>query len=161
MPPPDFKSKKPDEAKQIDSASNKTDKKSSKTNEVEEDEDDLQDYNMPLPRYFADLYEEFGDLKRFDLKDVIYDKKIQELFMEEVREQIESSEMLSAMNKKEVWKSVKETKFPIIMGIMNLYDASIDFACGSVAGGFIQAAKMLINIEVTKIGLKQGSNRVR
>jgi len=31
---------------------------------------------MPLPHYFAELYNEFEELKRFDLEDVIYDRKM-------------------------------------------------------------------------------------
>ena len=48
----------------------------------------VEDEKMPLPRYFQNLYEEFGELDQFDLKDVIYDKKTQQLFMEEVRKQL-------------------------------------------------------------------------
>jgi hypothetical protein len=29
---------------------------------------------MPLPKYFEDLFDEFGTLEKFDLKQVIYDK---------------------------------------------------------------------------------------
>jgi hypothetical protein len=32
---------------------------------------------MPLPNYFQDLFNKFPELKQFDLKDVIYDRKIQ------------------------------------------------------------------------------------
>jgi hypothetical protein len=43
---------------------------------------------MPLPQYFQNLYEEFGELEQFDLKNVIYDQKTQDAFMAEVRKQI-------------------------------------------------------------------------
>ena len=55
---------------------------------------------MPLPQYFEELYNEFEELRRFDLQDVIYDKKMQELFMEEVREQIERKEALTPLKKR-------------------------------------------------------------
>ena len=32
------------------------------------------DAPLPLPKYFAELYNEFEELRRFDLKDVIYDR---------------------------------------------------------------------------------------
>lgn len=45
---------------------------------------------MPLPKYFQDLYAEFGTLKDFDLKEVIYEPKEQERFMARVRKEIEN-----------------------------------------------------------------------
>ena len=44
---------------------------------------------MPLPKYFQELYEEFGELKDFDLKEVIYNKNTQEKFLKQVRLNIE------------------------------------------------------------------------
>lgn len=36
----------------------------------------LDSNKMPLPHYFADLYNEFEELRRFDLQEVIYDRKM-------------------------------------------------------------------------------------
>jgi len=33
---------------------------------------------LPLPKYFATLYSEYPSLNKYPLKDVIYDRKIQE-----------------------------------------------------------------------------------
>ena len=35
----------------------------------------LKENSIPLPKYFAELYDQFDELKRFDLKDVIYDRQ--------------------------------------------------------------------------------------
>lgn len=42
----------------------------------EEGEVDLyvSENSLPLPKYFAELYDQFEELKRYDLKDVIYDR---------------------------------------------------------------------------------------
>lgn len=61
---------------------------------------------MPLPKYFAELFNEFPELQRFDLKEVIYDKFMYEIFMEEVREQIMRREMASPLSKANYWKAV-------------------------------------------------------
>ena len=53
--------------------------------ECKEGEECLLDDSIPLPKYFQDLFEQFDELKKFDLKDVIYDRHTQELFMNEVR----------------------------------------------------------------------------
>jgi len=53
---------------------------------AENEDDTFVEQSMPLPKYFAELFEEFEDLRRFDLKDVIYDRQVQELFMLEVRD---------------------------------------------------------------------------
>jgi len=58
---------------------------------------------MPLPNYFRELFDEFDELKKFDLKEVIYDTKMQELFMEEVRQHIEEKELLRPLKKREIW----------------------------------------------------------
>jgi hypothetical protein len=55
---------------------------------------------MPLPKYFGELYSEFPELERFDLRDVIYDRAMTVLFMEEVREQIERREAITPLKKK-------------------------------------------------------------
>lgn len=70
---------------------------------------------MPLPRYFEDLYEEFTELQDFDLKDVIYSKKEQEKFMNAVRESIEKKQEITPLKKRELWRVVKESKYPIIL----------------------------------------------
>jgi hypothetical protein len=54
---------------------------------------------MPLPKYFGELYSEFPELERFDLRDVIYDRAMTVLFMEEVREQIERREAITPLKK--------------------------------------------------------------
>ena len=73
---------------------------------------------MPLPRYFEDLYEEFTELQDFDLKDVIYSKKRHEEFMKAVRESIEAKQEITPLKKREVWRVVQETKYPIILGAL-------------------------------------------
>ncbi len=39
------------------------------------DAQDEESEPLPLPKYFAQLYSEIESLKKFDLKDVIYDRK--------------------------------------------------------------------------------------
>ena len=46
---------------------------------------------LPLPGYFFELYEQYGSLKQFDLKDVIYDKRTQDKFMAAVKAEIEQT----------------------------------------------------------------------
>lgn len=86
---------------------------------------------MPLPHYFAELYNEFEELRRFNLEDVIYDRKMQELFMEEVREQIERKVSLTPFKKSQIWQAVTESRFPIILGAMALAETTVDFACSN------------------------------
>ena len=48
-----------------------------KVNDLSDTEDE-DSKPLPLPKYFAQLYSEIESLKKFDLKDVIYDRKTQE-----------------------------------------------------------------------------------
>ena len=62
---------------------------------------------LPLPKYFAQLYSEIESLKSFDLKDVIYDRKTQELFLEQVRYELEKKDSITQLKKQEIWEAIK------------------------------------------------------
>ena len=45
---------------------------------------ELKEKRMPMPKYFQELFDEFDELKGFNLERVIYDEWTQELFMKTV-----------------------------------------------------------------------------
>jgi hypothetical protein len=116
---------------------------------------------MPLPQYFEELYNEFEELKRFDLQEVIYDRKMTELFMEEVREQIERKESLSPLKKKQIWSAVKESRFPIVLGAMCVLEGTIEFACNSLPLFWINVFRVATFTQMTKEGIVRGQGLVR
>ena len=111
---------------------------------------------MPLPKYFEELYNEFEELRRFDLQDVIYDRKMTELFMEEVREQIERKEALTPLKKKQIWQAVKESKFPIVMGAMAIAEGTIDFACNAFPYVWLSVFRTATFFEMSREGITRG-----
>ena len=116
---------------------------------------------MPLPHYFEELYNEFEELKRFDLEDVIYDRKMQELFMEEVREQIERKEAMTPFKKSQIWSAVRESRFPIILGAMCLAEGTVEFACSNLPMVWINAFRVATFTEMTREGINRGKGIVK
>ena len=122
--------------------------------ELEEDEDADK---MPLPKYFQDLYTEFGTLKDFDLKDVIYEPKEQERFMARVRTEIENKQSITKLKKRELWKVVKESKFPIMLGVLVTLDATIELGAGALWLSAISYLRTGIFFKMTQEGLRRGA----
>mmetsp|Transcript_10025 Transcript_10025/g.16856 ORF Transcript_10025/g.16856 Transcript_10025/m.16856 type:complete len:88 (+) Transcript_10025:1002-1265(+) len=85
---------------------------------------------LPLPKYFQDLYNQYSSLNRFPLKDVIYDKRTQERFMRAVKEEIEEKQSLSPLKKREIWKVIQESKFPILLGIFVTIEGMVETCFG-------------------------------
>lgn len=114
-----------------------------------------------MPLYFQNLYEEFGELDRFDLKDVIYDKRTQELFMEEVRKQLIKKQGITPLQKKELWKVIKESKFPIFLGILVTIEGMIEVCAGGIQLSAISFMRTGIFMKMTQEGLKRGADMVK
>ena len=116
---------------------------------------------LPLPKYFAELYNEFEELRRFDLKEVIYDAQMQGLFLEEVRDLIEQQENMRPVKKQELWKAVKESKFPIIMGAMAIVEGTIDFSCAAWPTFWLASFRTAVFSEMAKEGMRRGTTNLR
>ena len=122
---------------------------------------DPADEKMPLPKYFQDLYKEFGSLREFDLKDVIYDKTVQEKFMAQVLEEIEGKQSLTKLKKREMWKVIKESKFPIMLGVLVTVEGTIEVCAGAYNLSVISYLRTGIYIKMTQEGLKRGADVVK
>lgn len=104
---------------------------------------------MPLPKYFQELYEEFGELKEFDLKEVIYNKNTQEKFLKQVRLCIEQKQTISPLKKREIWRVIKESKFPIMLGILVTVEGALEASVGAVSLSSISFLRTGIYIKMT------------
>jgi len=100
-------------------------------------------------------------LRKFDFKDVIYDRKTQEMFLEEVREAIITKDKITPLKKREIWLAIKESKFPIIMGIMAAADGSIDFACNAANYAMVNVFRTGFMGKMTQEGIIRGTDIVR
>lgn len=127
--------------------------------EIELADDDMD--KMPLPKYFQDLYAEFGSLKEFDLKEVIYEKKEQERFMGRVRKEIENKQSLTKLKKREIWRVIKESKFPIMLGVLVTVEGTIEVCAGALQLSAISYLRTGIYIKMTQEGLKRGATVVK
>ena len=116
---------------------------------------------MPLPKYFQDLYAEFGSLREFDLKEVIYEKREQERFMARVRKEIENKQSLTKLKKREIWRVIKESKFPIMLGILVTVEGTIEVCAGALQLSAISYLRTGIYIKMTQEGLKRGATVVK
>ena len=86
---------------------------------------------------------------------------MQELFMEEVREQIERSVALTPLEKKSVWKAVKESRFPIMMGVMAIAESTVDFTCSAYPTFWINLFRVGTFFEMSKEGIIRGTSKVK
>ena len=60
------------------------------------------------------------------------------------------------MKKTELWKAVKESKFPIMMGAMTLAEGTIDFACSAFPTFWISVFRGAVFYEMSKEGIRRG-----
>ena len=81
--------------------------------------------------------------------------------MEEVYDCIEKRESMTKMKKRDVWKAVKSSKFPLIMGALTVAEGTIDFACASFPTMWIAVFRGAVFVEMTKEGVRQGKKSVR
>lgn len=123
--------------------------------------ENAEDEAMPLPQYFQNLYEEFSELEGFDLKEVIYDKKTQEAFMEAVREELVKKQAVTPLQKKELWKVIRESKFPIMLGALVTIEGFIEGCAGALQLSTISFLRTGIYIKMTQEGLKRGADVVK
>ena len=83
------------------------------------------------------------------------------MFLEEVREAIIQKDKITPLDKREIWAAIKESKFPIIMGIMAVADGSIDFACGAANYAFVNVFRVGFMSKMTQEGIIRGTDIVR
>ena len=65
------------------------------------------------------------------MKDVIYNKEKQEEFMKQVKIEIENSQTLTPLKKREMWKVIKETRFPIFLGLLVTIEGFLEVCSGA------------------------------
>ena len=65
------------------------------------------------------------------MKDVIYNKEKQEEFMKQVKKEIENSQTLTPLKKREMWKVIKETRFPIFLGLLVTIEGFLEVCSGA------------------------------
>ena len=81
----------------------------------------------------------------YDLEDVIYDKDIQNQFMASVLKEIEKNQSLTPLKKREIWRSLKESKFVIWLSLLITAETGILFCTyNNLIKGPIFAARTLI-----------------
>ena len=69
--------------------------------------------------------------------------------------------MLKPLRKRQIWKAIKLSKFPIIMGMMTIAEGSIDFACGSIPYTWVSIFRGAAFYFMTKEGIHRGKETVR
>lgn len=144
-------------AKDTKQSMQQTDNKDQTEIELADNEAD----KMPLPKYFQDLYAEYSSLNDFDLKEVIYEPKEQERFMARVRKEIETKQSLTPLKKREIWKVIKESKFPIMLGVLVTIEGTIEVCAGALQLSAISYLRTGIYIKMTQEGLKRGATVVK
>ena len=135
---------------------NPTDEQQTEIELADEDAD-----KMPLPKYFQDLFTEFGTLNEFDLKDVIYEPKEQERFMYRVLQEIENKQSITKLKKREMWRVIKESKFPIMLGVLVTLEGGLEFFHGKRLMPTLMFLRGGIFVKMTQDGLKRGATIVK
>lgn len=103
------------------------------------------DGKLPLPKYFQDLYRKHSTLREFDLEEVVYDKEVQNKFMAAVLKEIETNQKLTPLRKREVWRSIRESKFVIWLSLLITAETTVLFCTyNNYIKGPIFAARTLI-----------------
>ena len=68
--------------------------------------------------------------------------------------------MLTPLKKREIWEAIKESKFPIIMGVQAMTDFSINVACVTDTV-WINVFQTAVRAKMMQEGLDRGISEVR
>lgn len=83
------------------------------------------------------------------MKDVIYNKEKQEEFMKQVKIEIENSQTLTPLKKREMWKVIKETRFPIFLGLLVSIEGFLEVCSGAFQLSTISLLRTGVYIKMT------------
>mmetsp|Transcript_16500 Transcript_16500/g.28021 ORF Transcript_16500/g.28021 Transcript_16500/m.28021 type:complete len:139 (+) Transcript_16500:948-1364(+) len=68
---------------------------------------------------------------------------------------------MSPVKKRKVWKAIKESKIPIILGLLTAFEASVDLACSSTPFLLLNTLRIGVFYEMSKDGFLRGISNVR
>ena len=68
---------------------------------------------------------------------------------------------MKPVKKRLLWRAIKESRIPIMMGIMTMCEASIEFACSAYPTLWINLFRIGAFYGMSKEGLQRGINVVR
>lgn len=78
-----------------------------------------------------------------------------------VKENIESKQLLSPLKKSETWKVIKESKFPILLGILVTAEGLIEGCSGFVNLSATSFFRTAIYIKMTQEAITKGIDVVK
>ena len=82
--------------------------------------------------------------------------------MASVLADIESNQELTPLKKREIWRSVKESKFVIFLGVLIAAETGILFGhYRNLIKGPIMAARTAIYAKMTQDGMKRGNDAIK
>lgn len=82
--------------------------------------------------------------------------------MASILHDIETNQSMTPLKKREVWRSIRESKFVIFLGILVAADTSVIFGIyRNLIKGPIFAARTLIYAKMTQDGMKRGNDAIR
>lgn len=80
--------------------------------------------------------------------------------MAKVKEEIEKKQSLSSIGKKNFWKIIKASRFPIILGLLVTYEGFFEVFSGQANVSVVSFARTGIFSQVAKNDMKRGKSTV-
>ena len=68
---------------------------------------------------------------------------------------------MKPLKKRLLWRAIKESRIPIMMGIMTITEVTVDFACSAYPTMWVNIFRLAAYYGMTKEGLQRGLNVVR
>ena len=65
------------------------------------------------------------------------------------------------MKKREIWKAVKNSRIPIMIGLLTVFELSVDVACSNAPWALLNSIRVGIFYEMSKEGVTQGMKGIR
>ena len=81
--------------------------------------------------------------------------------MKAVLVEIQTSQSLTPLKKRELWKVIKETKFPIMLGMLVAIEGTLEFCAGALQLSTVSLLRGGVYVKMTQEGLKRGADVVK
>ena len=95
------------------------------------------------------------------MKLVLHDPKVQTRFLNRVKEEIEKKEQMTPLNRKNFWRIIKKSRFPVFLGILVTFEGTMELVTGQAIVSWISFFRTGIFYAVTTEEMNKGGVVVR
>ena len=81
--------------------------------------------------------------------------------MAEVRNLLMKKQSITPLQKRELWKVIRESKFPIFLGVLVTVEGFLELCGGGIQLSMVSFLRTGIYIKMTQEGLKRGADVVK